>query len=164
MTRIAVLSDIHGNLPALDAVLQDLSAFSVDRIVIAGDVLNWGPFTNPVMECLASLDCAYIRGNNELYLLDHNTSRAPEHWKNYTIAPWTLDRLDARWLNAIATWPDTLSLRFRDAPTLRVVHGSPRSPFEAIFPSISEAEALEMLEGVEETTVIAAHTHLNMDR
>src|SRR5579859_3158795 len=109
MNRIAVLSDIHGNLPALDAVLKDLADLSVDRIVVAGDVLNWGPFTDPVMERLVALDCAIIRGNNELYLLDHDTPRAPAHWKDYTISPWTLNHLDAQWLKVIAAWPDTLA-------------------------------------------------------
>jgi len=164
MTRLAILSDIHGNLPALEAVLRDLSAFSVDQIVVAGDVLNWGPFTNPVMERLAALGCAVIRGNNELYLTDFDTPRAPAHWQRYTIVPWTLKHLDQRWHNVIATWPDTLTLRFRDAPPVRIVHGSPHSAFEPIYPQSTDAAIAAMLDGVEETTVIAAHTHLPLDR
>ncbi len=164
MTRIALLADIHSNLPALEAVLADFSPNDVDAIVVAGDVVNWGPFSAQVMERLTALRPALIRGNNELYLLDLDTPRAPAHWKNYTIPPWTLTQLGAHWLNVIATWPDTLTLRFPDAPTLRIVHGSPRSHFEPIFPLSTEDELAPILHGVEENTIVAAHTHLAMDR
>ena len=50
MTRIAVLSDIHGNLPALEAAAADMQQFDVDQVVVNGDVINWGPFNREVME------------------------------------------------------------------------------------------------------------------
>jgi hypothetical protein len=105
-----------------------------------------------------------IRGNQEFYVLDQDTIRAPEHWNQYTVARWTRQQLGRRWLNVIATWPDSLSLRFPDAPTLRVVHGSPNSHFEGIFPRMSDDEIGTILAGVDEETVVAAHTHLPMDR
>jgi Icc-related predicted phosphoesterase len=49
MTRLAILADIHGNLPALEAVLADLAQFPVDHVVVAGDVINWGPHSAEVM-------------------------------------------------------------------------------------------------------------------
>lgn len=52
MTRLAILSDMHGNLPALEAVLRDLSQFKVERVIVAGDVINWGPFSAQVYELL----------------------------------------------------------------------------------------------------------------
>jgi Icc-related predicted phosphoesterase len=127
MTRIALLSDIHGNMTALDAVLEDLSAFSVDRIVVAGDVVNWGPHNVEVMQRIVDEGWAVIRGNQELYMLDQDTVRAPAEWQSFTISRWTRRQLGPRWLSVMAAWPDVLTLRFRDAPTLRVVHGSPRS-------------------------------------
>src|SRR3954468_24520311 len=140
MTRLAVLADIHSNLPALEAVLDDLKQFTVDRIIVAGDVVNWGAFSRQVMERLADLDCAFIRGNNELYLTDWQTPRMPKSWEIFTLPPYTLAQLGNRWMNVISTWPDSLSLRFRDAPAIQVVHGSPRSPFEAMLPTASAAE------------------------
>src|SRR5437764_13155945 len=112
-------------MTALNAVLNDLAAFKPDRIVVAGDVVNWGPHNVEVMECLTSEGWTVIRGNQEIYLLDQDTPRAPDAWRHYTISRWTRDQLGTYWLNVIATWPDSLSLRFRNAPTLRVVHGSP---------------------------------------
>jgi predicted phosphodiesterase len=164
MTKIAVLSDIHSNLPALEAVLNDLAQFKVDHIVVAGDVVNWGPFSAQVMERVTGEGCAVIRGNNELYLVDWQTPRAPTHWQHYTIPPFTIRQLGDRWMPVISAWPDTITLRFRDAPTLRLVHGSPRSHFESIFPGSTDTEIAAIVEGVEETTLIAGHTHLPMDR
>ena len=64
----------------------------------------------------------------------------------------------------IAAWPDTLSLRFPDAPPIRVVHGSPRVNNEPIFADDPEAHLAPMLAGVAESVLIAAHTHLPLDR
>lgn len=164
MTRLAVLADIHSNLPALEAVLDDLAQFPVDRIIVAGDVVNWGAFSRQVMERLAALDCAFIRGNNELYLTDWHTPRSPKSWEIFTLPPYTLAQLGDHWTNVISTWPDTLCLRFRDAPAIQVVHGTPRSPFEPIFPNSTDTEIETMLAGVEATTIIAAHSHLALDR
>jgi predicted phosphodiesterase len=164
LTQLAVLSDIHSNLLALEAVLRDLDQFTVDHVVIAGDVVNWGPFSAQVMKCVTQSGFAVIRGNNELYITDYGTLRAPAHWQDYTIPPWTLRQLGTHWLKVIAAWPDELTVRFPDAPSIRVVHGSPRSPTQPMFPTTADADIESILADVEETTVIAAHTHLAMDR
>jgi len=164
MIRLALLSDIHSNLPAFEAVLDDLRPFAPDKIIVAGDVVNWGPFSAQVVERLLSEKCVVIRGNNELYLTDWQTERMPTAWRNFTLPPYTLAQLGSALLNEIATWPDTVCLRFHGASAVRVVHGSPRSPFEPIFPTTSEEDAAAMLKGVEETTVLAAHSHLSLDR
>ncbi len=162
MTRLAILADIHGNLPALEAVLKDMQQFNVDHVVVAGDNINMGPFSVQVMEHIVGF--AVMRGNHELYLLDYQTPRAPAHWHDYTQPPWLSATVPAYWRNVIATLPDTLQLRFPGAPSVRVVHGSPRSHWEPMFVITPEDEMLAMLEGVEENIVIAGHTHLPMER
>jgi predicted phosphodiesterase len=167
MTTLAILADIHGNLPALEAVLADLAPFAVDQVIVAGDVINWGPFSAQVMARVVAAGWAVIRGNNEFYLVDYETPRAPAEWRNvagWPLLPWLKQQLAGRWTSVVASWPDSLSLRFPDAPAIRVVHGSPRSNTEPIFPDAPAAEVAAMLAGVDETTVIAAHTHLAMDR
>lgn len=164
MTRLAILSDIHGNLPALEAVMSDLAREGVDQVVVAGDLINCGPFSPEVVERVLGLGWAVIRGNNELYLLDYDTPRAPAHWNGYTLPPVLHRQLGGRLVGRIATWPDALTLRFRDAPTVRVIHGSPRSHFEGMSPLTTDDEIRAMLAGVEELTVIAGHTHLAMER
>jgi predicted phosphodiesterase len=164
MARLAVLADIHGNLPALEAVLADLAQFKIDSIIVAGDVVNWGAFSPQVMDRLHEIGAAVIRGNHEIYVLEQGSPRAAAQWANYTIPAWTRQQLGNERLNQIAAWPDTLALRYRDTPMVRIVHGSPRGPFEPIFPDTTDSEIGAMLAGVDETTVICAHTHLPLDR
>ena len=49
MTRLAILADIHGNLPALEAVMADMAPYQVEHVVVAGDLVNWGPFSAVVI-------------------------------------------------------------------------------------------------------------------
>jgi predicted phosphodiesterase len=167
MTRLAILADIHGNLPALEAVQRDLAQFDVDHVIVAGDVINWGPWSAQVVDRVLAAGWAVIRGNNEFYLLDAETPRAPPAWNDrqtYSMLGWLRRQLNRRRRTLIAAWPDSLSLRFPDAPPVRVVHGSPRSNAQGLFPAFSEDQAVAALEGVDENTVIAAHTHLPMAR
>jgi predicted phosphodiesterase len=166
MTRLAVLADIHGNLPALDAALRDLAGRAVDDVVVAGDVINWGPFSREVLEVAHGSRWPVVRGNNEYYLLDWDTPRAPADWTldAFPVLPWLHAQLGRDWQRVIAAWPDTLSLRYPDAPPLRVVHGSPRSAWEAIYPDGPDDELDQVLAGVEERYVVAGHSHLPMDR
>jgi predicted phosphodiesterase len=167
VTKLAILSDIHGNLPALEAVLADLAADQVDRIVVAGDLVNWGPFSSQVVERARRDEWIVIRGNNEYYVLEHGTPRAPAAWsdrRQFPLIPWLQRQIPRAQRASIATWPDTLSLRFSDGPPLRVVHGTPRSPWEGLYPNAMADELGAALAGVVEPIVIAAHTHLAMDR
>ena len=166
MSRFAVLADIHGNLPALEAVARDLEQFQVDQVVVAGDLINWGPYSEQVLDFVAEKGWAVIRGNHEFYLLDYGTLRAPVEWQDssqYAMLPWLLKQLAGKWQTVIAAWPDALSLRFPDAPPVRIVHGSPRSPWEPIYAHSSEEEMKDALL-VEEPVLVAAHTHLPMNR
>ena len=167
MTRLAILADIHGNLPAFEAVLADLAQFTVDQVILAGDVINWGPFSPAVMDIVLAKRWPVIRGNNEDYLLDHGTPRAPAAWRNrqqWAMLDWLRAQLPGHYHQAVAEWPDTLCLRYLDAPALRIVHGSPRRNNEPLYPTSPEAAVAEALAGITETTVVAAHTHLAMDR
>lgn len=167
MTRVAILADIHGNLPALEAVLADLAQFAVDRVIVAGDVINWGPFSAQVAGRVLANGWDVIRGNNEFYLLDYETPRARDSWDDrahFPMLPWLRRQIPPALHLRIAAWPDTISFLPPDAPPLRIVHGSPRSPWEGIAPGDAEGEVLPLLAGVAEGTIVAAHTHLPMDR
>jgi len=167
MTRLAILADIHGNLPALEAVLADLAAFPVAGVVVAGDLINWGPFSAAVVARAVSERWAIIWGNNEFYLLDYDTPRAPAAWADptqYAMLPWLRHQLAGPLHARIAAWPDTLSVCPPDAPPLRILHGSTRSNSEGIIPEVGETELAIVLAGVAEETVVAAHTHLPLDR
>jgi predicted phosphodiesterase len=167
MTKLAILSDIHANLPALGAVLEDMANFSVDATIVAGDVINFGPFTQQVVQRVIENNWAVIRGNGELFLLDYGTSRAPQEWNDpvgFPIPPWLNRQLNSSSKTTIAKWADTLTLRFSDAPPIRVVHGTPQSPWDSLYPTLTDEEITKLLADVQEETLIAGHTHLPMDR
>lgn len=166
MTKVAVLADIHGNLPALECVLADLAHFPVDQVIVAGDVINWGPFSAQVVARVLAEGWAVIRGNHEYYLLDYGTPRAPADWTNpdhFSTLPWLRRQIGEKHLAQIAAWPDTISVRLPDAPPLRVVHGSPRSPWEPIYPWTPPEELRAILAGVAEETIVTAHIHMPLD-
>jgi predicted phosphodiesterase len=166
MTRLAIVSDIHGNLQALDAVRSDIESERVDRVVVAGDSIHWGPSSAEVVDIIKCDDWTVIRGNNELYLLDFDTPRSPEAWgsSDYQSLRWLREQVRDEQRELIATWPDTLSLRFSDAPAVRVVHGSPRSHWEPMHRDTPAEELATMLAGIVEPFVIAGHTHMPMVR
>ena len=164
MTRLAVLADIHGNLPALQAVIDDMAQYAVDQVVVAGDSINWGPFSRGVLEAISERRWPVIRGNNEFYLLDYNTERAPAHWSRFTMPPYLHAQLGDHQVKFIAALPDTLQLRFRDAPPIRVCHGIPGDPWTAITPQSSAAQIRRWLRDISERTVIGAHSHIALER
>ena len=167
MTKLAVLSDIHGVWPALEAVLQDLSQFSVDQVIVVGDLINFGPSSRQVVTCAIDNGWVVVRGNNEVDLLDYGTQRAPERWQDATqfaMLGWLDGQFHEDLKRVIATWPDTLQLRFHDAPPIRLIHGSARSAHESIFPCAPDGKVKESLAGTSEQFVIAGHSHLPMQR
>ena len=77
--RLAVLSDIHGNIPALDQALEEIDRIGVDEFIVAGDMAA-GPQPEQVIERLRDLNCRMIRGNNEEYLIKLASEDAPGWW------------------------------------------------------------------------------------
>ena len=101
--RVAVLSDIHGNLPALEAVLAEVEREGVDAVVVAGDVIG-GAFGTEVFDRLASLpDVRIVRGNADRFVLD-GTDEFGEDWAAER------ERMGAKRLAAVASWPLTHEL------------------------------------------------------
>lgn len=164
MTRLAVLSDIHGNLPALQAVMQDMEQFEVDHVAVAGDSICWGPFSRQALDIILDRRWALLRGNNEYYILDYSTARAPKRWSSFTMPAFVHAQLGRQRLNLIASLPDALVLRFRDAAPIRVFHGIPDNPWIAINPGSAADAVEEWLRGIPETFLIGGHSHIAMER
>ena len=167
MTRLAVLSDIHGNLPALEAVISDLKDFNVDHVIVPGDVIGFGPFSRQTAETVIKNGWSVIRGNNEYFLIDYKTPRAPTEWNDpvqFAPTAWLDKQFNQKLKTLIASWPDTLNLRFRDAPPIQVFHGTPDSPWDSIYWTLTDEEIEKLLFNIEADYVICGHTHLPMDR
>ncbi len=157
MTRIAVLADIHGNMPALEAVIDDLTGQRVDEVVVGGDLVGRGPEGSRVAKRVRELGWPTIGGNHEDYLLGFRRREVPDEWleaEEWAAARWMaaeLDDDDVAWLEKL---PFSIA-----RPGLRVVHGTPETNREGIGPWTGDEEVADHLAAVDESVLVCAHTH-----
>ena len=163
MTRLAVLTDIHGNLPALEAVIDDMQQFHPDHVIVGGDLINGVPFDAEVVGRVVSLGWTAIRGNHEFYLLDYGTPRLRENMRHSRSPAWLNERLKD-WLPYIATMPDELRLYYRDGPPIYLTHGLPMNPYDAVTRTTPDETIIEWFRNIQETTIITGHYHLPVER
>jgi putative phosphoesterase len=150
--RVAALYDIHGNLPALDAVLAEVEA---DVIVVGGDFVA-GPWPAETLERLRSLggDVRFIRGNADREVVDDGPGRAPPE-----VMDFVRERLTPEDLDFLRGLPLTESLG-----SVVFCHATPRND-EEIFTRISpDAQWRAALAGVDAEVVVCGHTHVQFDR
>ncbi len=141
--RLAVLADVHGNLPALEAVLADVQQYNVDGIIVAGDLIGGGPQPVEVLRLLRSLRTWMIRGNNENYFLAYDAGEAPDAWRvsyQWVVLRWTYHRLDKASLDLITSLPEQCVVALDGTAPIRVVHGSPQGPSGRLFPDRDPAK------------------------
>jgi hypothetical protein len=157
--RIALLADIHGNLPAFEAALQHASAQKPDQLVLAGDIINGAPDSKACWELALSLDCPILRGNHERYAAHYDTPAASPLWSTEIFAPlhWTLAQLTEQDRHDMDRLP--LTLRLPDAPDLLIVHASQRSDADSIRPHTPAAALVEMFPSAAERWLVRAHNH-----
>ena len=162
--RVAALYDIHGNLPALEAVLRELGGVRPDVILVGGDVAS-GPMPLETLSLLRSLDdrVSFIRGNADR-LLDF-ASRPPgagELWERRR--RWVADQLGEDHVGFLAGLPLDQVLEVDGLGRVRFCHGAPGSD-EEVITSLTTAERLTgLLSGIEERVVVCGHTHVQFDR
>lgn len=165
MPKIAVISDIHGNVPALEAVIEDLARVEPDEVLVGGDLVGRGPQGTEVVRRIAELGWRTIRGNHEEYLLEFRRGEVPSSWlhaEEWSAARWMASELEeeeAGWIGALP-----FSLASEIAPGLRLVHGTPRSTREGIGPWLSDRRLGEHLAEVDEPLLVCAHTHRPLHR
>src|SRR5579872_3466585 len=159
--RIAVLSDIHGNLVGLDACLADLTAQGgADAIVAAGDLCLDGPKPKKVLQRLEEIGATCVRGNTDRFLFEDNGTNGDvfDTAENAQIE-WTRREVGEKWLRWLADLPFALRIGDDDNQLL-VVHANPRNDEEHLWPDADDA-TLERLIGDEVATAIAfGHLHL----
>lgn len=160
--RVAVLSDLHGNPCALDAVLADLPA-GTDELVCLGDVAI-GPFPSEVIWRLRELGCPVAMGNWDAWILDGVPALGGEVGPRLSAqGEWCASRLEREERDFIRGFRRTLELDLDGMHGL-FFHGSPRSFTELLLPDVSRAELDRALGGVNADLFVAGHTHLQMLR
>jgi putative phosphoesterase len=158
--RIAVLADVHGNLPALRSVLAALDRDQAEAIVVAGDVVG-GPFVAETLELLRSRTerVHWISGNSEREAVAAYDGAPVADDEPGRAAAWSAQALDRRWRDELASWPISLAL-----DGVRFCHGSPRRDDEILTRATPEDVLLDALSGVRERLVVGGHTHQQLVR
>src|SRR5204862_1157379 len=131
--RVAALNDIHGNMPALEAVLQDLRQEGVERIVVGGDVVV-GPMSREAVAHLLQLDIPvdFLYGNCEVAVMHVMAGREPSGVpkEHQATVRWTAAQLHPEYEKVLASWPKTITLDIGGLGEVVFCHGTPRDDNE----------------------------------
>jgi putative phosphoesterase len=165
--KIAALYDIHGNLPALDAVLNEVAAEGVDHVVIGGDVLP-GPMPRECLDRVTSLEVltSFVRGNG-----DRETVAAARgqigpavpayfheamRWNGAQLSPGDQQIIDA--------WPLSLRMTLPGLGALLFCHATPRDDNEIFTAATADEKLRPLFDAAAVDVVVCGHTHMQFDR
>jgi len=168
--RVAAIYDIHGNLPALEAVLTEIEQAGVDLIVVGGDVAA-GPMPGATIDRLLALGprARFVRGNADREMVaawdrrgggrDPGTASPLEH-----TAAWAAERLTRAQRDFLASFEEQVVIKIEGLGTVRFCHGSPRGDEEIITVATPGTRLRAILTGVGEDVVVCGHTHMQFER
>lgn len=165
--RVAAIYDIHGNLPALDAVLREIGTNGADLIVVGGDAVP-GPMPGETLDRLVNLQTPvqFIQGNGEAAVLAElagtEDNKLPERARE--VVRWTAQQLGAEQVRVIAGWPATLRLEISGLGEVLFCHATPRNDTEIFTRLTPEDKLLPVFDGVGTGVVVCGHTHMQFDR
>jgi predicted phosphodiesterase len=151
--RVAALYDVHGNLPALEAVLSEVERENVDTVVVGGDVL-WGPFQSECLAALRSHDALFVAGNCEREVLAASDESSA----------WCRAQLEGDEIDFVSGWPATVELVVDGLGSAVFCHATPRSDDEILTRTTPEEDVAVALAGVDADVVVCGHTHVQYDR
>jgi predicted phosphodiesterase len=176
--RVAALYDIHGNLPACEAVLREVRDAAVDAIVVGGDVIP-GPMPRELLDCLLALQIPtrFIVGNGELAVLAQVGADEPSdvtYWGTSSGKPlpeavrqqvrWTAQQIHPDYDSVLRNWPKTLRLTIPGCGDVLFCHGTPRSETGCFTRLTPEERLLPIFDSLDVSLVVCGHTHMQFDR
>lgn len=158
--RVAMISDLHGNLTALEIVLEDMSRGRPDRVVCLGDAAATGPQPRETVERLRELECPVVMGNADDELLRPlSVAKVGDDARKVAeIDRWCSEQLSPEHLDFIRGFPPTLNVSL-GPDDLLCFHGSPRSFDDVIVAATPDGELDRMISGHEAPVMAGGHTH-----
>lgn len=160
--RVAALYDIHGNLPALEAVLRDVRGAGVDRILVGGDVLP-GPMPGDTLACLLDLEIpvAFIQGNGDRETISP-TGAVPASFLE--AMRWNAEQLRPEDQQFLASWPLMLRDRIAGIGDVLFCHATPRNDMEIFTRQTPDEPLLPIFGTLDVALAVCGHTHMQFDR
>jgi putative phosphoesterase len=167
--RIAIISDMHGNDLAFEAVEADIKNQKIDQVVCLGDAIQGGPQPAKVVQRLRRLNCPVVMGNADAWLISGQETAddgiPPERLKKMgEIRLWSLSQLTEDDVDFIAKFQPTVTIKLQDGPDLLCFHGSPTSFDDIILPAASEEELQKFLGSYTDHILTGGHTHAQQIR
>ena len=162
MKRVALISDIHGNAVALEAVLADIARRRVDEIACLGDVAAGGPQPREALEQLRALGCAVVRANADEWLLA--TMPAEDDRRLREIVEWARGQLTDADVAYLESFVPTVELDLGKSRRMLCFHGSPRANSERLLATTPEQELARFFAGAAADVLAGGHTHLQLAR
>ena len=163
--RFAIISDIHGNFTALQAVLADIKLQHIDQIVCLGDTVTLGPQPKEVLNTLRKLNCIFIKGNHDAAILD--PERANEFEITEYLVPdlyWCREKLSKADLSFIDSFEDSREIVLPNGVVVLFFHGSPLSSIDIIQATTSPKLLDKYFNAQKATVFIGGHSHVQMYR
>jgi putative phosphoesterase len=162
--RIAVISDMHGNDLAFEAVDADIKDQNVDQIVCLGDAIQGGPQPAEVVRRLRRMNCPVVMGNADAWLISGEETGEegipPERLRKMVeIRLWSLSQLTEDDINFISKFQPTVSIKMEAELDLLCFHGSPASFDDIILPAAPEEEFKKFLGPYTGKILTGGHTH-----
>ncbi len=161
---VAVIADVHGNVPALAAVIDEIKRAGVDLVVSCGD-LTWGSLPEGTVQLARALssevECLFIRGNAERALLEMAAGDLADRSEREL---WMLDRHGDAELEFIRGFVPSAVVAVEGLGSIRFCHGSPAHDEDCITPIMPDDRLRPMVGSIEERIVASAHIHVQFDR
>ncbi len=155
--KIALISDLHANVAALDATLADIAESGVDQVICLGDIAALGPEPREVVARIRNLECLTIQGN-------HDPTAGEEHAALRELELWTESQLDESDLGWLRSLPGPVAVDLEPGVTMLCVHGSPRTFDELILAETPVKTVQDMLEDRACSVMVCGHTHVQLLR
>lgn len=151
---LALISDIHSNLPALEAVLKSIDKKKPDKIFCLGDIIGYNTFPNEVIDLIKTNNINCLMGNHDYDIINKKFSLEKESDK---IKVWTLNKLTSSNIDFLSNLPININLETSNKK-ITMYHSSPRSMTEYLYEDTEDT--IEVMQNFKNDILICGHTHL----
>ena len=155
--KLAVISDIHGNVYALMKTFEDIDEQKVDKIICLGDLVGYGPHPNEVVALIKRREIPCIKGNYDASVVDGDFTFIRDNTVNSFTLPWTCNEVRASNKHFLSELPTELNYDFNGVK-IKFTHGSPKKINEYLFENGDNTK--NIMNDLEEDVLVCAHTHI----
>jgi putative phosphoesterase len=155
--KLAVISDIHGNIYALMKALEDIDEQKVDKIICLGDLVGYGPHPNEVVALIRRREIPCIKGNYDASVVDGDYTYIRNTAINSFALPWAINEVRVANKYFLDSLPTSLKYTFNGVNFL-FTHGSPNAINDYLFEDA--ANTIEVMNQLDDDVLVCAHTHI----